>query len=121
MVWNALQDWFTVAPESHLVFPGKKPGRPKTMAAVLQCQIQPLAEKLGLARFSWHCLRAAYASWGRDAGVRQEVVRDQLGHRSVAMTADVYTFTGDRGDVAERVEGLLVEPRSGNPGPQAVQ
>jgi integrase len=120
-VWNALQSWYVVAPKSDLIFPGLKPGRPKTLDAVIQHHVRPLAEKLGLPRFSWHTLRAAYASWGRDAGVRQEVVRDQLGHSSISMTADIYTFTGDRGDVAERVESLLTEPRSRNPGPQAVQ
>jgi integrase len=35
--------------------------------------------------------------------VEAEVMRDQVGHASVAMTQDVYTHFGDRGAAADRI------------------
>ena len=54
---------------------------------------------------------------GSAAGVQVEVLRDQMGHSTAALTLDVYTFTDDRGDVAERIEALLVEPPETEPRP----
>ena len=65
--------------------------------------IKPMADRLGLPRFSWHDFRHAYTTWGRQAGVEAEVMRDQVGHASVAMTQDVYTHLDDRDSAAERI------------------
>ncbi len=65
--------------------------------------IKPVAERLGMPRFSWHDFRHAYTTWGRMAGVEAEVMRDQVGHASVAMTQDIYTHLGDHGAAADRI------------------
>ena len=71
--------------------------------------IKPIAEKLGLPRFSWHDLRHAYTTWGRQAGVEAEIMRDQVGHASVLMTQDVYSHLDDRDGAADKI-GRLVWP-----------
>ena len=76
---------------------------PIDLNRVLERLIKPIEEKLGLPRFSWHDFRHAYTTWGRQAGVEAEVMRDQVGHASVAMTQDVYTHFGDRGAAADRI------------------
>ncbi len=76
---------------------------PIDLNRVLERLIKPTAEKLGLPRFSWHDFRHAYTTWGREAGVEAEVMRDQVGHASVAMTQDVYTHFGDRTTAANRI------------------
>ena len=72
--------------------------------------IKPVAEKLGLHRFSWHDFRHAYTTWGRQAGVEAEIMRDQVGHSSVAMTQDIYTHLDDRTGAAEKI-GHFVWPK----------
>ena len=76
---------------------------PARTAQLLERLIKPIEEKLGLPRFSWHDFRHAYTTWGRQAGVEAEGMRDQVGHASVAMTQDVYTHFGDRGAAADRI------------------
>ena len=71
--------------------------------------IKPVAEKLGLPRFSWHDFRHAYTTWGRKAGVEAEILRDQVGHASVSTTQDVYSHLDDRGGAAEKI-GRYVWP-----------
>lgn len=71
--------------------------------------IKPVAEKLGLPRFSWHDFRHAYTTWGRQAGVEAEIMRDQVGHSSVLMTQDVYTHLPDRSGAADKI-GQFVWP-----------
>ena len=71
--------------------------------------VKPMAERLGLPRFSWHDFRHAYTTWGRRAGVAAEVMRDQVGHTSVLMTQDVYSHLEDDGSAAAQI-GAYVWP-----------
>ena len=44
---------------------------------------------------SWHDFRHTFTTWNRRAGVPPEVVRDQLGHTSVATSMDIYSRLED--------------------------
>ena len=77
----------------------------------MERRIKPLAESLGLPRYSWHDFRHAYTTWGRQAGVEAETMRDQVGHASVSMTQDVYTHLDNREGAAQRI-GRLVWPET---------
>jgi integrase len=52
---------------------------------------------------SWHDLRHTYTTWGRLAGMRPEIMRDQLGHSSVLMTLDVYSHANQPRELAGEV------------------
>ena len=66
--------------------------------------IKPACQRLGIPKVSWHDLRYTYTTWGRQAGVKAETMRDQLGHSSVLMTLDVYSQVDDRRSEAEAIE-----------------
>ena len=85
---------------------------PIDLNRVIERNIKPVAEGLGLPRFSWHDFRHAYTTWGRSAGVEAESMRDQLGHASVLMTQDVYSHLDDRDGAADRI-GRFVWPEEG--------
>ena len=92
---------------------GIRTNTPIDLNGVLERVVKPSAEKLGLPRFSWHDFRHAYTTWGRQAGVEAEVMRDQVGHTSVTMTQDIYSHLDDRSGAAERI-GAFVWPESGS-------
>jgi integrase len=104
-VLEVLEDWRAPCkfnqPENFMF--SIRTNSPIDLNRVLERLIKPIEEKLGLPRFSWHDFRHAYTTWGREAGVEAEVMRDQVGHASVAMTQDVYTHFGDRGAAADRI------------------
>ncbi len=76
---------------------------PIDLNRAIERKIKPVAEGLGLPRFSWHDFRHAYTTWGRKAGVEAEIMRDQVGHSSVLMTQDVYSHLDDREGAAEKI------------------
>jgi integrase len=76
---------------------------PIDLNRVIERTIKPIAEGLGLPRFSWHDFRHAYTTWGRSAGVEVEIMRDQVGHASVLMTQDVYSHLDDREGAADKI------------------
>jgi integrase len=53
--------------------------------------LKAAAEAAKVPVVSWHDLRHTYTTWGRLAGMKPEIMRDQLGHSSVLMTLDVYS------------------------------
>ena len=61
--------------------------------------------KLGIPLVSWHDLRHTYTTWGRKAGVKAEVTRDQPGHVSVQVTLDLYSHADDKQAEAGLIEG----------------
>ena len=70
--------------------------------------VKPACVKLGIPLMSWHDFRHAYTTWGRKAGVRAEVMRDQLGHQSVQVTLDIYAHIDDREAQAIQVEKYVL-------------
>lgn len=82
---------------------------PIDLNRAIERKIKPAAEALGLPRFSWHDFRHAYTTWGRNAGVEAEIIRDQVGHASVLMTQDVYSHLDDREGAADKI-GRYVWP-----------
>jgi integrase len=66
--------------------------------------VKPACIELGLPPLSWHDFRHTYTTWGRKAGVKAEVMRDQLGHESVQVTLDIYSHIDDRETEARQVE-----------------
>ena len=84
---------------------------PIDLNRAIERKIKPIAEGLGLPRFSWHDFRHAYTTWGRKAGVEAEIMRDQVGHSSVLMTQDVYSHLDDREGAAEKI-GRFVWPET---------
>ena len=91
---------------------------PIDLNRVVERVVKPIAEGLGLPRFSWHDFRHAYTTWGRKAGVEAEVMRDQVGHTSVLMTQDVYSHLDNRDAAAEKI-GSYVWPETTNGTPES--
>jgi len=70
--------------------------------------VKPACIKLGIPLVSCHDLRHTYTTWGRKAGVKAEVMRDQLGHESVQVTLDLYSHIDDRETEAKQVEAYAL-------------
>jgi integrase len=92
-------------------------GKPKDLSHVIDSRIKPVSKRLGIPEFSWHALRRSYTSWGRQAGIAAETMRDQLGHSSVLITQDIYSRI-ERPDLGERIESVFAESEPPNRNPQ---
>jgi integrase len=72
-----------------------------------------LVKVAGVRPIPLHGARHSYATLALDAGVRLDIVSRQLGHSSVAITADVYGHADDKAleEAAQRMEAVLGEGR----------
>jgi integrase len=69
--------------------------------------IKPACRLLRIPVVSWHDLRHTYTTWGRQAGISPEVMRDQLGHASIKTTLGIYSHMAELDDTAAAaVEGF---------------
>ncbi len=106
------------------MFATRKNNPPDLHTAAERC-IKPAAVAAGLPLVSWHDLRHTYTTWGRLAGVKPEIMRDQLGHASVLMTLDVYSHvnqTEERADEVAKVEEYATaKPKAPEPEPRSAK
>ena len=103
---KALDEWLSMAKfkgAEDFVF-AIRTNTPIDLHNVIARHIKPACRKLGIPEVSWHDFRYTYTTWGRNAGVKAETMRDQLGHSSVLMTLDVYSQVDDRRSEAEAIE-----------------
>ena len=105
-VQKVLEDWRREArftnPED-FVF-AMRTNSPIDLHNAVARHVKPACVRLGLPLVSWHDFRHTYTTWGRKAGVKAEVMRDQLGHESVQVTLDTYSHVDDRETEARQVE-----------------
>jgi len=71
---------------------GRKRGKqPVWLSKVMQYQIQPAAERVGIAkRLGWHTFRRTYTTLLHANGEDVKVVQELLRHGSARITMDVY-------------------------------
>ena len=49
-----------------------------------------ILEEMGLPRVRFHDLRHTHATLMMEAGIDRDVVKERLGHSSIAITSDIY-------------------------------
>jgi integrase len=101
-----VQDW---TPEQRaLVFPNKA-GRVMQYSTFVEDVWQPLLAKAGLPYRKYHATRHTFATWLLEAGTDLRWVQSQLGHATIAQTADTYGHVvPDRHEAAVNVlDGYL--------------
>lgn len=76
---------------------------PPDLHTAVERHLAPAAVKAKVPAVSWHDLRHTYTTWGRLAGMKPEIMRDQLGHSSVLMTLDVYSHANQAKERAGEV------------------
>ncbi len=76
-------------------------------------QLKPTCEKLGLVGVSWHWLRHANATLLDAVGTPLGTVQALLGHSSAEITREVYlhSIPADARAAVEKVENLLIGPQ----------
>jgi len=76
--------------------------------------IKPAGKAVKVPPIGWHTLRHIFTTWGRQEGIRAEVLRDLLGHSSVTTTLNVYAHVGrEQLDAARRIEQYVLRGRGG--------
>jgi hypothetical protein len=74
-----------------LLFPGEVKERPVSVRSLGENYFEPILEKAGLRRFTFHDMRHTFGSMLLEAGAPLPYVADQMGHASVKITAEVYS------------------------------
>ena len=70
-----------------LLFPGETKERPISVRTLGESYLEPLLEKAGLRRFTFHDLRPTFASMLIEAGAPLPYVADQMGHASFSTSS----------------------------------
>jgi integrase len=91
-----------------LVFATRK-GSPLSRRNLLNRQLKPTCERIGLAGANWHWLRHVNATLLDTVGAPLGTVQALLGHSSPEITRDVYLHSvpADGKDAVQRVEDLI--------------
>jgi integrase len=107
---------------SRLVFPPAGRGRFRSLDDILLKKILPASAKLKIPRMTWHSLRHTFNTWGHVAGIDATIMRDLMGHATVAFNQDVYSHVKQLQPTgaAARIEALM-EPPSGTPNLEAIE
>jgi integrase len=94
--------------EARWLFPGQAQGMPITPERVQQI-FPKILRAAGIRKIRPHDLRHTYATLAIQAGVPLLTVSRQLGHASIAITADIYTHAvpGSNRAAAEALETIL--------------
>jgi len=98
------------APDA-LVYATRK-GSPLSRRNLLNRQLSPTADTIGLKELNWHWLRHAHATLLDAVGTPLGTVQALLGHSSAEVTREVYLHAvpADARKAVEKVEELLTKP-----------
>ena len=101
----------SVDPEA-LVFATRR-GTPFSRRNLLNRQLAPTCEKLGMKSVTWHWLRHANATLLDAVGTPLGTVQALLGHSSAEITREIYLHSvpADARKAVQRVEELLIGPK----------
>jgi integrase len=86
---------------------------PLSRRNLLNRQLKPACERVGLAGANWHWLRHAHATMLDAVGAPLGTVQALLGHSSSEITREVYlhSLPADAKDAVQRVEDLMIGPK----------
>jgi integrase len=86
---------------------------PLSRRNLLNRQLKPASEKVGLTGASWHWLRHAHATMLDAVGAPLGTVQALLGHSSSEITREVYLHSvpADAKNAVQRVEDLMIGPK----------
>lgn len=90
---QAIKEYLAQAPQSTYLFPGQR-SLTWSQQAVRQ-HLALLCHKLGIKRFTPHQLRHLFATKTINAGANIRSISEILGHKSPAVTLEVYCHTDD--------------------------
>jgi integrase len=98
--------------EDDLIFANRH-GAPLDGVNLSRRQFKDTLRRAGLPEIRFHDLRHTYASLLLTAGVHVKLVSEQLGHSSIAITADRYSHVIDQSydDATDSLEAVLTTPR----------
>lgn len=104
----SLQEWRQCSPYTDpddFVFSLRR-GRYADLDRASQRHLKPAFERAGMVSFSWHDLRHTYATWCTAAGVKDDIIRQQMGHESLDVTKRIYSHLPA---FVERLRGAGIE------------
>lgn len=100
-----------VDPEALVFSTGE--GTPFDRHNLVNRQLKPTCERLGLTGVGWHWLRHAHATLLDAVGTPLGTVQALLGHSSAEITREVYVHSipADAQAAVQKVEDLLIRPK----------
>jgi integrase len=109
---EALRDYCAQRPTTGWLFTGES-GKPLSDRNLIQRHVYPVAQRLGIAHFSWHSLRHTFSTLGGNEGSIPTLVMKQLLGHSRLSTTDRYMheLAGPKREAVQKIENLILFPR----------
>ena len=105
---------------SHYVVHGPSPDKPLAVSTI-EGAWHRIRERAGIPGVRLHDLRHTVGTYAGQAGANAFLIRDKLGHKTVAMTGRyVQRDTDPLKELSDRVEGRIANAMGGNLGAQVI-
>jgi len=107
-----LRDYCAQHPTTGWLFTGES-SKPLSDRNLIQRHVYPVAQRLGIAHFSWHSLRHTFSTLGGNEGSIPTLIMKQLLGHSRLSTTDRYMheLAGPKREAVQKIENLILFPR----------
>lgn len=90
------------------VFPNLNTGKPMWQHSILDRQIKPAAQRVGLGSIGWHTFRHSCRAWLKRTNAPIEIQQELMRHANIQTTMDTYGKEIEVGDLHREAHSKVV-------------